>query len=190
MRLFYILGWGYVAIAAALIMRANQPHASVSSQVFGAPVGSPAFQWFNAMRARCNPVEVAVNMTRTPPPQDWEGQAYGAACYALAGKIDRAQALIDALPGDRHQQAAGIIFDIGHPVADAGDDDSAGPMMSLVVRYWPNHYMALYHAGMAKYRLGQQGEAKQHLEDFLKYYDQNDGWTGSAKATLAEIGKR
>lgn len=124
------------------------------------------------------------------PPSDWQGQAYGAACYALAGKIERAQALIDALPKDRQHQAAGIVFDIGHPIADAGDDDSAGPIMSLVERYWPNHYMALYHAGMAKYRLGQYAEAKQHLEDFLEFYDQNDGWTDSAQATLKEMSKR
>lgn len=190
MRLLYILGWGYVAIAGALTMRAAQPQSYPPMTVLGAPVGSPAVQWFNAARAHCNPVEVAVMMNRTPPPADWQGQAYGAACLALAGKIERATALIDALPEDRRQPAAGVVFDVGHPVADAGDDESAGPMMSLVVQYWPNHYMALYHAGMAQYRLGKHDIARQHLQEFLKHYQQEDGWTGSARATLQEIGKR
>ena len=56
------------------------------------------------------------------------------------------------------------MFEIGHPVADAGDDKSAGPIMELVVEFCPNHYMALYHAGASEFALGQGELARQHLE--------------------------
>ena len=82
-----------------------------------------------------------------------QGAGYGAACYALAGRIDHARSLITALPAGERGQASAIVFDIGHPVADAGDDRSAGPIMELVLEFWPENYMALYHAGMSEYVL-------------------------------------
>ena len=88
--------------------------------------------------------------------------------------------------GDRYR-AAGIVFDVAHPVADAGDDRSAGPIMELVVDYWPNHYMALYHAGMSEYALEQPALARTHLQAFLSYYNQNDGWTRNARDVLARL---
>ena len=88
--------------------------------------------------------------------------------------------------GDRYR-AAGIVFDVAHPVADAGDDRSAGPIMELVVEYWPNHYMALYHAGMSEYALEQPALARTHLQAFLSYYNQNDGWTRNARDVLARL---
>jgi hypothetical protein len=90
----------------------------------------------------------------TAPPANWEGIGYAAACYALAGKIDAAdRAIMQGIrsangqldPGLR-AQAVNIVFEIGHPVADAGDYRSAGPMMELVLKYWPQNYMAMYHA--------------------------------------------
>src|SRR5207244_7594486 len=112
----------------------------------------------------------------TPAPAALDGQAFSAACYALGGKLDSARAVIDRLPADDRYKAAGIVFDVAHPVADAGDDRSAGPIMELVVEYWPNHYMALYHAGMAEYMLGQRDLATRNLEAFLELYHENDGW--------------
>ena len=43
-----------------------------------------------------------------------------AACYALAGRIDLARATIMELPEERRYHAAGVVFNIGHPAADAG----------------------------------------------------------------------
>jgi thioredoxin-like negative regulator of GroEL len=126
-------------------------------------------------------------MTRSPAPAGSEGAGFAAACYALAGKTVRAQQLIDALPERERSRAAGIVFDVVHPVADAGDDESAGPMMELVLRYLPDHYMALYHAGIAQYRTGQRDLAIRNLEAFLRHYHQDDGWTGSAEAALKEL---
>lgn len=140
------------------------------------------------MKPFCNAVEVELAQRRHPAPTTLEGRGVSAACYALGGKIDAARRAIDRLPpGDRHR-AAGIVFDVAHPVADAGDDRSAGPIMELVVEYWPNHYMALYHAGMSEFALGQPELARQNLTAFLSYYDENDGWTRKARATLARLG--
>lgn len=143
--------------------------------------------WFQATKPYCNSVEAETRQQWYPPPTGMEGTAYSAACYALAGKIDRARDLIVDLKGDDRWKAAGIVFGVGHPVADAGDDLSAGPIMELVVEFWPNHYMALYHAGISRYQLGEHAAAKQHLEDFLQYYDQNDGWTTNARYVLDQI---
>jgi hypothetical protein len=68
-----------------------------------------------------------------------------------------------------------------------GDDGSAGPIMELVVEFWPNNYMALYHAGAARYALGDLAAAEPHLREFLVLYRQDDGWTASARGMLAEI---
>ena len=92
--------------------------------------------------------------------------------------------------GDDRWRAAGVVFAVAHPVADAGDDASAGPIMELVVEFWPNHYMALYHAGIARLGLGDRDVARDYLERFLQYYDHDDGWRSSALAALEEIGAR
>ncbi len=105
----------------------------------------------------------------------------------MAGNVDRARAIIDRLDADERWQAAGIVFNVGHPVADAGDDRAAGPIMELVVEFWPNHYMALYHAGMARFGLGDDAAAQDYLERFLASYEHEDGWTRSALSALEEL---
>jgi hypothetical protein len=106
---------------------------------------------------------------------------------ALAGKIDDARRAIDALGDADRQRAANIVFEIGHPVADAGDDRSAGPIMELVIDYVPGHYMALYHAGMAEYMLGQRDVAKHNLTEFLRFYSPKDGWRSNAEEVLGRL---
>jgi hypothetical protein len=110
-----------------------------------------------------------------------------AACYALAGRIDRARDIIDGLQPDRRYEAAGVVFEAGHPAADAGDDIAAGPLMELVVEFWPNHYMALYHGGAARYELGDYATAQKYLERFMVEYATEDGWRSSARAMLEAI---
>jgi len=56
-----------------------------------------------------------------------------------------------------------------------------------VIDYWPNHYMALYHAGMAEYMLGQRELARHNLEEFQKYYHEHDGWTRNAIDVLRRL---
>ena len=142
--------------------------------------------WFQANKPYCNSLEIETRLKSAPPPAVAEG-GWVAACYALPGKIDAARALISELPAGDRGRAAGIVFQVGHPVADAGDDESAGPMMELVLEFWPQNYMARYHAGMSAYILGQHGRAADHLARFLEDYHQNDGWTRNAKTVLSRL---
>jgi len=143
-----------------------------------------AERWFASMHPYCNAVELEARMSRRPAPQTHEGSMYEAACFALAGRIDRARETIEALPGELRYRAAGVVFEAGHLTADAGDDVAAGPLMELVVDFWPNHYMALYHAGAARYRSGSYGAARSYLERFLQEYANEDGWRSSALSML------
>jgi hypothetical protein len=135
----------------------------------------------------CNPVEVDVGMRRRPPPAGYEGSAYQAACYALAGKIDVARQVILALPAGERAGAAGLFLSIADPVADAGDDRAAGPMMRLVLEFAPDSYIALYHAGMSEYALGDRRSAELHLRHFLRVYATEDGFRARATEVLAEM---
>jgi hypothetical protein len=154
------------------------------------PATSDASVWFESVRRFCNPVEVVTRLRMEPPPSSHEGTMHEAACYALAGRIDRAREAIQRLPEGERYRAAGVVFEAGHPAADAGDDIAAGPLMELVVEYWPNHYMALYHAGAARYELGDFALAEGYLKRFMVEYPPEDGWRSSARGMLQEIEKR
>lgn len=191
-RALHFAGWGFVAVSLALAAGLGNRPAPVVATTTQAVHVEPApandgDAWFRRVRPYCNSVEVTVVMRQQPAPAGLVGQGYKAACFALAGKIDDARTIIDALPKPDRFRAAGIVFEVGHPVADAGDDRSAGPIMELVIDYWPNHYMALYHAGMSEYMLGQYPLAEHNLVEFLKYYHENDGWTSNAKEVLGRL---
>jgi serine/threonine protein kinase len=169
----------------------NSPDRSVttSSAPTTVAISNPntSSSWFNSIKPRCNAVEVMTAINSTPPPADWEGMGYAAACYALAGKIDAADRAIDQLDPGQRAQAVNIVFEIGHPVADAGDDRSAGPIMELVLKYWPQNYMAMYHTGMSAYALGDIPLSKRRLTDFLNTYKAADGWTNNARTVIDKI---
>jgi hypothetical protein len=187
-RAHYFFGWGFVAICIALLLGARQPHAAARTTYERAPVaGGEAEEWFRRVRPYCNTVEVGVLQRQSAPPATIRGAGYHAACFALAGHIDEARRIIDSLAPNERYVAVGIVFDVGHPVADAGDDRSAAPIMELVIDYWPNHYMALYHAGMAEYMLGQRALAKKNLTEFLRQYHENDGWRRNGLTVLARL---
>lgn len=150
-----------------------------------APQGAAA--WFQQVRGFCNPVDVETRMQWQPAPSTDEGLMYEAACYALAGKVDLARASIEALPPADQYKAAGVVFNAGHPAADAGDEVAAGPLMELVVEFWPNHYMALYHAGAAAYEMGDSQRAHGYLTRFLQHYGVEDGWRSNALSMLDSI---
>jgi len=190
-RALYLAGVGYLAICGMLVLRHYKPDYSYIPTDPAATrywYSRPGYAWWVQIKPRCNSVEVELAHRTAPAPAAADAQAYSAACYALAGKIDSARAIIDRLPQADRYKAAGMVFDIAHPIADAGDDRSAGPIMELVISYWPNHYMALYHAGMAEYALGESQLARKNLTAFLSYYHQNDGWTRNAQLTLARLG--
>ena len=145
---------------------------------------APTPTWFEQAKPFCNGVEAKAYLRATPYPGDWDGAAHGAACLALAGHLDDARQIIDGLEGDQRWRAAGVVFDVGHPAADAGDDMAAGPLMELVVEFWPNHYMALYHAGVARYEGGDEPGGRDLLERFLSHYELDDGFTRPAESLL------
>ncbi len=193
-RLLYLAGFAYIGLCATMVVRAlrerQPPRATiqVAPPVPPAPPsGSAAEQWFAAMKQYCNPVEVDVRTRYSPPPTTSEGAGYSAACLALAGKIEHARTIIEEMSSGDRGAAANVLFNVAHPVADAGDDRASGPMMELVLDYWPNNYMALYHAGMSEYSLGQTALAEKHLRGFLAMYSENDGFTGAARSALAKI---
>ena len=196
MRKIYSLGFLYIGMSLVYLMTGSgneyvpvEPSITIEvgvPQVANVDPSDPQ-GWFRSIKAYCNPVEVDTRLTRHPAPESVEGTAYEAACFALAGRIDSARERILQLPEDARWGAAGVVFNVGHPVADAGDDLAAGPIMELVVEFWPNHYMALYHAGAARYALGDHVPAHRYLESFLRYYDQEDGWTHNARSMITEI---
>lgn len=143
------------------------------------------FAWFEEARARCNAVEARTWVRDNPAPPTVDGTTYEATCLALGGLIDEARSRLVSLPPDGRPGAAAVVFETAHPAADAGDDLAAGPVMELVVEFLPDHYMALYHAGASCYQRGELVKARDYLERFLENYDQDDGWTASAREMLA-----
>ena len=109
-------------------------------------------------------------------------------CLAVAGKIDRARAMLRAMPPSAQTAAIGRVFAVAHPIADRGDDASAGPIMWLVVEFWPQNYMAVFHAGMSDFALGRDDTARMQLENFLQMYSPQDVWRVRAERALAAIG--
>lgn len=188
----YAAGVAFIGVAAVAIARSAhpaRPMAEAEPHVVGPAASSSARAWFASIKPYCNTVEVetALRQSRPPADHDFESAGFEAACWALAGRIQDARRAILTLPADERWRGAGIVFEVAHPVADAGDDRSAGPIMSLVADFWPNHYMALYHAGMSAVALGQSVDARRHLEAFLQHYSAADGWRTSAEAALDRL---
>jgi hypothetical protein len=191
----YVVGLSYMALCATAVALSRRPvelqatprHAPVAPVPAEAPIDDAA-AWFTAVKPFCNTVEVETALTQRPAPDGTLGAGYGAACLALGGKIDRARAVLAALPADQRWRAAGVVFEIAHPVADAGDDRSAGPIMALVTEFWPNHHMALYHAGASEFAVGDFDAARRHLKAFMDQYQPEDGWRANARQLLERIG--
>jgi hypothetical protein len=136
----------------------------------------------SAPPATCNSLEVEQAIRN----HEWD-DIDRLTCLAVAGKIDRARALLRALPARTQAEAIARLFAVAHPIADRGDDASAGPIMKLVVEYWPQNFMAVFHAGMSDFALGRDDTAKPQLESFLRMYAPRDVWRARAENALAAI---
>jgi predicted Ser/Thr protein kinase len=181
-----------VALLAGAAIATSLPRVSASAAVRAtprdAPRGTAAQRWFAGAKPFCNPVEVSQFMARNPAPPGWDGAGFAAGCWALAGKIDDARGLLERVDQPDRYRAAGIVFELAHPVADAGDDVAAAAIMNLVLESWPNHFQALYHAGMSDFALGNRDRARTHLTEFLRLYATEDGFRRNAKDALARLG--
>jgi predicted Ser/Thr protein kinase len=185
---FAVLAACALCVTLVSFVWAPAPAATPSVAVDGIPRGASAAQrWFAVAKPSCNPVEVAQLMSRRPPPDGWDGKGFGAGCWALAGRIEEARSALAQVPGQDRWRAAGIVFDIAHPVADGGDDIATAPIMNLVLESWPNHFQALYHAGMSDYALGHAERARTHLTEFLRLYKEDDGFTRNAREALGKL---
>lgn len=195
MRALYAIGLLFIALCGGLVWIGHaRPAAALAAGPVElaphlvSPLSGP--QWFQQMKPFCNPVEVETRVRFQPPPAGYEGVAYGAGCFALAGKIARARELLLTLETGQRRMAADVVFELAHPVADAGDDASAGPIMGLVVEFSTDNYMALYHAGASEFALGQRDLSRTHLRRFLELYSSEDGWRGNARSMLAKLDGR
>lgn len=193
-RRLYLAAFAYLGVCLYALVpwwSAAQPAPAAPGHAPGSnPDATSGSAWFAQVRPMCNPVEVDVGMRRRPPPAGHEGSAFQAACYALAGKIDLARQAILALPAGERGRAANLFLSIADPVADAGDDRAAAPMMQLVLEFNPDSYIALYHAGMSEYALGDRRSAERHLRHFMRVYPTEDGFRARAREVLAEMGVR
>jgi hypothetical protein len=145
--------------------------------------------WLSENKARCNPLEVNSFLAAHAPAPTVEVTAQRAACLAIAGKISAARDLITGLSPAQRDAAVNSVFQIAHPVADAGDDESACPIMELVLEFQPDQYMALYHAGMAMAITGDDDKARSYLNRFLTLYLNQDVWNRSARRALDALGR-
>jgi predicted Ser/Thr protein kinase len=177
-----------LALASGLMALSWVPKTRAVAAVQQPPSrGTPAQRWFSRAKPFCNPVEVAQFVANNPPAPGWDGAGFAAGCWALAGKIDQARALLISVDEPSRWRAAGIVFDLAHPVADAGDDLAAAPIMNLVIEFWPAHFQALYHAGMSDFALGHRERARTHLTEFLRLYKEDDIFGRNARKALAEM---
>ena len=189
---YRLLGWGYVAACTVIALEFAPPSVPPAAPAARPTTVTPSSAndpdaWFRRVKPYCNSVEIAVLQRGDAPPSGARGAGFHAACFAIAGRTDDARRIIDKLDAGQRAYAAEIVFEVGHPVADAGDDRSAGPIMELVVDYVPNHYMALYHAGMAEYMLGQHDLARKNLQAFVELYRANDGWRSNGLEVLGRL---
>jgi len=108
-------------------------------------------------------------------------------CFAVAGKLGRAREVLASMSPSDQANSIAQVFAVAHPIADNGDDRSAGPIMELVAAFAPENYMAVFHAGMAEFALGQDGAARIQLQRFVAMYDTTDVWRERAINALAAI---
>jgi hypothetical protein len=131
--------------------------------------------------SHCTPLEVELTV------REMTAASSKVVCLAVAGQTERARQLLEQMEIEERNAAIQRVFAVAHPIADAGDDRSAGPIMTLVVEYWPNNFMAVFHAGMAEFALGHDDAARVQLTRFLEMYGTDDVWRGRARKALGDL---
>jgi hypothetical protein len=153
------------------------------------PAATPS-EWFTAIRAKCTPANVQLAVDLQRPPQGTLATGYEAACFAIAADLAKARALILGLPEGDRLEAASVVFNVAQRMVERGQAMPAGPLMELVLEFWPNHYVALFEAGVTRYSEGDYTHARIFLRRFLDVYVQQDQRTQRALRMIDEMTER
>lgn len=146
--------------------------------------------WFTGMLPNCRSDRVQLAVDLNHPPDGVEGIGYESACFAVAGHTAKARALVYGLPKEDRLQAATAIYNVAQEMVERGQETQAGPLMELVVEFWPNHYMALYEAGVTRYSQGDYTHARIYLSRFLELYVQHDDRADRARRMVQEMAEK
>jgi hypothetical protein len=143
-----------------------------------------AQDWFAQIKPRCTPADVRLATDLRPPPDGVEGTGYKAACFALARQVPTARAFLLGLPRDEQVVGASVVYDVAQQLASENRHDIAGPLMELVLEFWPDHYLALFEAGKARYVSGDLHAAQGLLGRFLEVYVGDDSLVANARRMM------
>lgn len=154
------------------------------------PRAATAPDWFAEVRPRCTPADVRLATDLNPPPAGVEGVGYKAACFGIARQIPTARSLLLSLPEGDRIPAATVVYEVAEALASEGRHDVAGPLMELVLEFWPDHYMALYEAGTARFVTGDGPGAHGLLARFLEVYRDEDTLTANARNMMERMAER
>lgn len=168
--------------APAPVVRAPEPRVVVPETDPGA--------WFAAIRPHCTPADVTLATDLNRPPEGVEGLGYKAACFAIARNLPKARAILLGLPEGDRIRGASLVYDVAQRLAADGKHDTAGPLMELVLEFWPNHYLALYEAGKARYASGDLVGAQEYLSRFLAVYVGDDDLVANAHRMMGAMAER
>ncbi len=169
------------------------PAAAVRPSLPSAPPEAPPATpsaWFDAIRAQCTPARAQLAVDLSRPPAGTVSTGYEAACFAIAADRSKARALILGLPEATRLEAASVVFNVAQAMVERGQEMAAGPLMELVLEFWPNHYVALYEAGVTRYSGGDYTYARIYLQRFLDVYVQDDQRTQRAMRMIDEMTER
>src|SRR2546429_292051 len=87
-RPLYLLGFGYLAICGAVVLRHRAgPLRGPEHSPVAASFGGSAGEWFSSIKPYCNSVEVELAQRQHPAPATLRGQGDGAARYAPGRQI-------------------------------------------------------------------------------------------------------
>jgi hypothetical protein len=189
MRKVYLLGLAQLLISIAVLFFGEPPSpAAPEPAVTTSPFDSHdrAAVWYERAHRHCNAREALAHLRRVPAPDGLSGSAHAAACLALAGELDAARATLVRLPEDQRWRAAGVVFEVIGPSPEGHMEERAAPAMELVLEFWPDHWMALYYAGVARFDRGDRAGAAELLERFLAEYPSYDGWRAAAIRMLGK----
>jgi hypothetical protein len=181
---------------ARRILSPEEPAAEVAVRTVERPAHQPEVipatpsGWFEAIRAECTPAKVQLAVDLRRPPDGTVSTGYEAACFAIAADLAKARALILGLPEGDRLEAASVVFNVAQAMVERGQEMPAGPLMELVLEFWPNHYVALFEAGVTRYAEGDYTHARIYLQRFLDVYVQDDQRTQRAMRMIDEMTER